>query len=81
MVYTTVFAEYMDYCYGWMSLDFPWMNELTSPLSMTSDLSPNSYLLFYNNLTIASTYLFALAVIISIIIIILIIAYIRSDLK
>jgi hypothetical protein len=69
------YMEYIDYCYGFLSADLPWLNTFTSFMSSNSDLSPNSYLLFYSNMTLASTYLSALGLILLITIILLIIGY------
>lgn len=68
----------MDYCYGFLTPDFPWLNNLTAPLAASADLSPNSYLLFYPNMTIASSYLSAFLLVILIVIIMGILYYMAS---
>lgn len=64
IIFSMAYVEYMDYCYGFLSPDFPWLNNLTASLAASADLSPNSYLLFYPNMTIASSYLCALLLVI-----------------
>ena len=70
------YMEYMDYCFGFLTADLPWLNTFTSFLSSSSDLSPNSYLLFYSNMTLASTFLSAFGLISLLAIILLAIGYI-----
>lgn len=53
----------MDFCFGFLSPDLPWLNQLTAFLTASADLSPNSYLLFYDDMTIASSYLSSLCLI------------------
>jgi hypothetical protein len=67
VVFSLVYMEYMDYCYGFLSADLPWLNLLTASLATNADLSPNSYLLLYPNMTLASTYLSSLCLILAII--------------
>lgn len=74
VIFSLAYMEYIDYCYGFLSPDLPWLNLLTSDLAASADLSPNSYLLFYSNMTIASTYLSALCLVVALILIIAAIA-------
>lgn len=74
-MFSLAYMEYMDYCYGFLTADLPWLNTLTSYLSSNSDLSPNSYLLFYSNMTIPSTFLSALIIISLIALVLLLIGY------
>ena len=58
------YSEFINFCYGFMSADFPWLNAyIAQYLVDISDDTPNPYLLFYLNMNIASTYLIALIVI------------------
>lgn len=75
VIFSLVYMEYMDYCYGFLSPDLPWLNLLTASLATNADLSPNSYLLFYSNMTLASTYLSSLCLILAIILILGLVAY------
>ncbi len=63
IMYSLVYMEYMDYCVGFLTADLYWFNNLTNSLSYRFDVSPNSYLLLYSNMTLASTYLSALCLI------------------
>lgn len=57
------FGEYVNYCYGFMTADLPWLNAwLGNMLSDSADYSPMGYELYYENMTIYSTYWLALAV-------------------
>ncbi len=68
IIFSLTYMEYMDYCFGFLSADLPWLNLLTANLAASADLSPNSYLLFYPDMTIASSYLSALCLIAALII-------------
>ena len=60
-----LYGDYLNYCQGFMFLDFPWFNEYFSTLlTINTDISPETYKLFYHNLNLPSTYLFALIVVI-----------------
>lgn len=62
VIYPTL-GGYISYCYGFTFLDFPWLNNyFSSILSISSDKSPPSFQMFYNNLNLSSTYLLALIV-------------------
>lgn len=62
VIYPTL-GGYINYCYGFTYLDFPWLNNyFSSLLSNLEDKSPPSFLMFYNNLNLSSTYLLALMV-------------------
>lgn len=61
MVIYPSFGGFIDYCYGFSLIDFPFLNNFFSlALTNQSDQSPPSFKMFYNNLSIASTYLLAL---------------------
>lgn len=60
VIFSLAYMEYIDYCYGFLSPDLPWLNIVTASMAASADLSPNSYLLFYENMTIASSYFTAL---------------------
>jgi hypothetical protein len=55
IIFSKVYMEYIDYCYGFLSPDLPWLNLITSSIAASPDLSPNSYLLFYANMAIPNT--------------------------
>ncbi len=58
-------AEILSFCYGFMALSCPWMNDFFGQtFSDPSDNSPSLMKIFYFNLNIASTYLTPLGVII-----------------
>lgn len=58
-LYPTYF-EFIDYCYGFMTLDLPWLNDFfASIISEPSDITPEPYLVYYTNLSLASTFLLA----------------------
>jgi hypothetical protein len=57
MIYPT-YAEFIDYCQGFMIADMPWIkNFFAELLSDPRDITPQPYLLFYTSLSIASTFL------------------------
>lgn len=63
MVIYPSLGGYINYCYGFTMLDFPWLNNYFSEmLSYTWELAPSSFKIFYNNLNISSTYLLALII-------------------
>lgn len=58
-LYPTYF-EYIDYCYGFMIADFPWLNgTFSSLIANSSDVIPAPYTIYYVSLSLASTYLLA----------------------
>jgi hypothetical protein len=78
MVYPS-YAEMINYCSGFMVADFPWLNSLFGEtLSEPTDVSPYPYLLFYNSLSIGSTYMLALIVIIFMASVLLLLAYLKK---
>ena len=57
------FGEYINFCYGFMTADFPWLNSWFGyELSDGSDYTPPGFLLFYQNMSIFSTYLLPLII-------------------
>jgi hypothetical protein len=59
-----LYGEYLNYCKGFVLLDFPWFDDLLSAkFTVDTDVAPEQYKIYYNNLNLPSTYLFALAVI------------------
>lgn len=55
-----LYGEYIDYCQGFMFLDLPWVNGFFSQaITISTDVLPQTYKLFYDNLNLPSTYLFA----------------------
>lgn len=57
------FGEYVNYCYGFMTADLPWLNAwLGKMLSDSADYSPLGFRLYYENMTIYSTYWLAVVV-------------------
>jgi hypothetical protein len=77
-IFGLAYMEYLDYCYGFLSADLPWLSNFTLSLSSISDLSPNSYLLFFANMTLASTYLGALCLVALIAVILIVIGVVSS---
>ena len=71
MVIYPTFGDYINYCYGFTLLDFPWVNEVLSKiLSNQGDTAPAGYLMFYLNLSLASTYLVAVGIFLFLIILV-----------
>jgi len=63
MIYP-LYGEQIDYCFGFMMLDFPWQNEFFSYyITASTDIIPPAYSMYYTNLNLASTYLLALMVV------------------
>ena len=59
-----LYGEYLNYCKGFFLLDFPWFDDLlSSMLTIDTDVAPEQYKIFYYNLNLPSTYLFALGAI------------------
>ena len=59
------YPEYINFCYGFMSSDFPWANSIFAQLlSDESDVIPEPFEMYYVSLSLSSTYFFALIVII-----------------
>ena len=57
------YSEYINYCYGFMTADLPWLNKYFGTVMGNSrDVIPNSYLMYYSNLSLVSTYFLALIV-------------------
>lgn len=55
------YAEYINYCYGFMTSDLPWLNaQFGQKMGNDSDIVPNAYTMFYTNLSMVSTYFLAL---------------------
>jgi hypothetical protein len=68
------YLEYINFCYGFMFADFPWLNSyFGSNLGDPRDKLPEPYSFFYINMNFGSTYLLAFFVIILFIIVGLII--------
>jgi hypothetical protein len=62
LVVYPAYAELIDYCYGFMMADLPWLNSyFADRLSVSTEILPYPYRLFYISLSLASTYLLALA--------------------
>lgn len=60
------FGEYLNYCYGFMMLDLPWLNAvLGDKLGDSSDVIPDAFVFYFTNLSIVSTYLLASCVVIA----------------
>lgn len=58
------YGEYVSFCYGFMTADFPWMNALIgSKLANPLDKSPAPYSMYFTNLSLASTYFLPLLLI------------------
>jgi hypothetical protein len=61
MVIYPSFGAFIDFCYGFSMIDLPFLNTFFSlALTNPSDKSPQSLKMFYNNLSVASTYLLGL---------------------
>lgn len=57
------YGEYINYCFGYMTADFPWLNAwIGRELSDTSDYAPLGYRVFYESMGIFSMYALPLAV-------------------
>jgi hypothetical protein len=69
------YAELIDYCAGFMAADLPWFDFFSALLADPTDSTPLPYLLFYDSLSLASTYLLALMVICTIAVVLGISAY------
>lgn len=58
------YAEYINYCYGFMTSDLPWLNsQFGEKMANDSDVLPNPYTMYYTNLSMISTYFLALIII------------------
>lgn len=78
VIYPTL-GGYINFCYGFTYVDFPWLNDFFSfTLSNLSDKTPLSFLMFYNNLNIASTYFLALIIFAGVMLPLKIISVIRN---
>ena len=74
------YAELADYCSGFMAADLPWLNSyLSDLLSDPRDVSPAPFFLFYTSLSLASTFLLALAVIIALALLLLLGTYLGES--
>lgn len=61
-IYPT-FGEYINYCYGFMMADMPWLNEWFGyHLSDPSDITPLGYSIYYSNMSVFSMYFLPLMV-------------------
>ena len=77
MLYPT-FVELIDYCAGFMFADLPWLNNyFAAILSDPLDSAPSPYLLFYNSLSIASTYLLAVIFMVAMVLVLGVFAYLK----
>ena len=65
MVFPT-YAEYVNFCLGFMVVDLPWLNDLL-PESFANpyDTSPTGYLFFFSNMNLAAMHLFTLLIFLS----------------
>jgi hypothetical protein len=58
------FAEYLNFIYGFMIADLPWLNEQLASLFCTlSDTMPKPFAIYYKSMNIAGTFLLALLLI------------------
>jgi len=56
------YAELINYCYGFMMADLPWLNYyFASELSVPTEIIPSPYRIFYVSMSLASTYLLPIA--------------------
>ena len=63
LLYPT-YLEYVQFCTGFMSADFPWANQaLGEVFANPDDTSPVSFLIFYVNMNVGAMYFVALLVI------------------
>jgi len=52
-----LYPQVVNFCAGLMSSDFPWLSYTYTPsLSVSSDLSPAGFQLYYSNMNFASVY-------------------------
>ena len=65
MVFPT-YAEYVNFCLGFMVVDLLWLNDLL-PESFANpyDTSPTGYLFFFSNMNLAAMHLFTLLIFLS----------------
>ena len=55
-IYPITFEMY-QFCYGFTFIDIPWLNKFIGAyLANQADYVPNSYVMFYYNLSTVSTY-------------------------
>ena len=68
VVYPT-YAEYVDFCLGFMTPDLPWLNNLIpeNSLSNIDDDMPLGYRFYFHNMNMASMHLFTVILFIAII--------------
>lgn len=64
LVLYPTYAEYINYCYGFMAADFPWLNPLMGTnYGSSAEIIPSPYTLYYVNLSLISTYFLAIIII------------------
>jgi len=74
------FAEYINYCSGFMTADFPWLNSLFGEkLGNSMEIIPNPYAMYFTNLSVVSTYLLAIIAILGIWITLLLLSFLAQS--
>lgn len=64
-IYPT-YAEYVNYCYGFMTADIPWLNDFFgSKFGDSNDAMPQPFGMYYTNLSMGSTYFIGIIICIS----------------
>ena len=59
------YSEYVNYCWGFMLADFPWMNSTIGEiLAEPTDSIPSPFAVFFTNLNLGSTYSLAMLVVV-----------------
>jgi hypothetical protein len=80
-IYPT-YAEYVNYCYGFMTADLPWFNSfLGDKFGNKNDFTPKPFSMYYTNLSLVSTFFFSFIIICLIWLIIGIVYYACESLR
>ena len=70
LVVFPTYAEYVNFCMGFMVVDLPWLNNLLPEVFANPyDLCPTGYLFFFNNMNLAAMHFFTVLIFITLLVI------------